>query len=231
MKKCLLTLFIVFTVFLTKAQITQGIVTFTTITVDTVNNITTYMPDTVLYTYSFTQNAFSTFYGTDSVNNCTIVNNQGTYVLTKTYADQEYTLIPTGFNLDTLINTTDTTAVKYVITTQHLSILGYYCTMAYQILPDSTGKPLQTNTIWYTSQVKGYNFIPGAGGTNVNLNGLILQYEYPVPNGTTTVTATGISTTPINAAVFNPNLAGYVNTDTINNTGGGAGSTGGNSSN
>lgn len=217
MKNYILAFFMLFNLILLKAQITEGEINYTSITTDTVNNTTTYMPDTVLFTYSFKNGSFSMFFGTDSVNNSMVVNSTGTYILSKAGTIKEYSFIPTGFNLDTLLNHTDSSTVRYSITTEHQAIKGYYCTKAYMFsLSEETGDTTKTTTIWYTDQIKGYNFIAGASETNLNLNGLILQYEYPEPNGTTIVTPKAISNSIVNDAIFTPDLTGYINRD--NNT-------------
>jgi len=117
------------------------------------------------------------------------------------------------------MNFTDSSSVRYYITTDVKAILGYYCKKAYVFSLSSEGNGGQPDTVglmtvWFTDQLKGNNLIPGASVTNVNLNGLILEYEIPTLTGLNIVTANSILLNPIADDEFVPNLTGFMNGDT-----------------
>ena len=203
--------------------INQGVVSFTTVITDTVNQVTTTLPDTVYYKYYFKGKNYRFQYGTDSVNNSCIVNVQGRYSLSILFSNKTYSFDTLAVSIDSLMNFWDTTTVRYMITDEHKSIMGYYCTKGYFFnvsLGDETynvGDTTSMIAFWFTNQIQGNNLIPGASPSTLNLNGLILGYEIPVTNGIEIITPVSISTEPLDDAIFFPNLTGYINTNSAGN--------------
>lgn len=203
--------------------INEGVVRFTTTTIDTINNITTELPDTIYYKYFFKGKNSKMQYGTDSINNSFIVTSNSKYSLNVVYSNKRYSYDSLQMSTDSLMNFWDTSSVKYSITTEHKTIRGYYCTKGYFFYVSSgdsvhnAGDTTSMMAFWFTDRIKGNNLIPGAGETSINLNGLILGYEILIPNGVQIVSPLSVSTEAIDDSVFFPNLAGYVNDDNNNN--------------
>ncbi len=194
-------------------QVTEGEISFNVISLDTVNNVTLNLSDTVQYTYSFKVNNIKMFYGTDSVNSTVIVNSDGRYALNVSSGFKSYVFdtLPIGFKLDTLMNFTDSTSFKFYFTNEHKSILGYYSTKAYMTSIADDGSEGQTIVIWFTDQIQGNQLIPASTSNNLNVNGVILEYYIPTLTGINIVTPRSIRANSISDSIFHPDLTTYIN--------------------
>lgn len=193
-----------------QGQVTSGIVEYNITTVDTVNGSTDQVPDSIKYTYKFKGSYISMTYGTSNYYQNLTRNSNGLYTISVSFTDKRYHLESFTYDMDSLLDFTDTMTQRVIITSEKKLIKGYSCTKA--IVTDIS---LHDNSevvkiIWFTDQIAGNHFIAGAGVGHLNLNGLILGYDVPYVNGWTYIYPSVITLTGLSDSEFEPDLSGYI---------------------
>jgi len=193
------------------AQVNSGLVQYEVLNIDTVNGVILNYTDSTnyIYSYSFSEGYSRTDFGFPYRIQTTIINSEGYFELENTSTQRNYFFSPSipNISIDSLLNQLDSSEIAVVIAQEYKSIMGYECQKA--IYTNKIGVQQSSYFVWYTNQIKGNTIIPKAGISTLNLNGLILEYEYPDTIGKTIIRAKTIDLSPVNSILFFPDLSGY----------------------